>query len=255
MDVNRELDRLFDIEESMGFSPNICVDIANGYTEKFIDWCAKIRLEFPESIIMGGNIATPEMVSELILHGEVDIVKVGIGPGSACTTRLKAGVGYPQLSAIAECSHVAHGLRSDAGRLGLSCADGGCRYPADVAKAYAAGADFVMLGGMLAGTEECEGEWTKYADTHEKKSLVFYGMSSKKAQEKHGDGLRSYRSSEGRVKEIPYKGKAELVVNDILGGVRSACAYTGATSLKDFSKTARFVRVNRTHNDLSVEEV
>ena len=108
---------------------------------------------------MAGNVATPEMVSELILHGEVDIVKVGIGPGSACTTRLKAGVGYPQLSAISECSHVAHGLRSDAGRLGLICADGGCRYPADIAKAYAAGADFVMLGGMLAGTDECEGEW------------------------------------------------------------------------------------------------
>lgn len=255
MNVEHELERLYKIEDNTSIQPNICIDIANGYTEKFIDYCAKVRLEFPNSIIMAGNVATPEMVSELILHGEVDIVKVGIGPGSACTTRLKAGVGYPQLSAIAECSHVAHGLRSDAGRLGLICADGGCRYPADVAKAYAAGADFVMLGGMLAGTEECEGEWTKYADTHEKKSLVFYGMSSKKAQEKHGDGLRSYRSSEGRVKEIPYKGKAELVVNDILGGVRSACAYTGATSLKDFSKTARFVRVNRTHNDLSVEEV
>lgn len=255
MDLEHELERLFHIEDSTSHQPNICIDIANGYTEKFVDYCAKIRLEFPNSIIMAGNVATPEMVSELILHGEVDIVKVGIGPGSACTTRLKAGVGYPQLSAIAECSHVAHGLRSDAGRLGLICADGGCRYPADVAKAYAAGADFVMLGGMLAGTDECEGEWIKYADTHEKKSLVFYGMSSKKAQEKHGDGLRSYRSSEGRVKEIPYKGKAELVVNDILGGVRSACAYTGATSLKDFSKTARFVRVNRTHNDLSVEKL
>ena len=252
MDVNRELDRLFDIEESMGFSPNICVDIANGYTEKFIDWCAKIRLEFPESIIMGGNIATPEMVSELILHGEVDIVKVGIGPGSACTTRLKAGVGYPQLSAIAECSHVAHGLRSDAGRLGLICADGGCRHPADVAKAYAAGADFVMLGGMLAGTSECEGEWIEKAGT---KYLTFYGMSSKKAQEKHGEGLLDYRSSEGRVRKIAHKGKANVVINDILGGVRSACAYTGATSLKDFSKTARFVRVNRTHHDQSVEKL
>ena len=257
MNHEKELERLLHIENNTSISPNICVDIANGYTEKFVDWCAKIRLEFPNSIIMAGNVATPEMVSELILHGEVDIVKVGIGPGSACTTRLKAGVGYPQLSAIAECSHVAHGLRSDSGRLGLICADGGCRYPADVAKAYAAGADFVMLGGMLAGTDECEGEWDwKYTpEGREKKSLKFYGMSSKKAQEKHGDGLREYRSSEGRILSIPYKGKAEVVINDILGGVRSACAYTGATSLKDFSKTARFVRVNRTHNDLSVEKL
>ncbi len=258
MDLEHELERLFRIEDSTAHQPNICIDIANGYTEKFVDYCAKIRLEFPNSIIMAGNVATPEMVSELILHGEVDIVKVGIGPGSACTTRLKAGVGYPQLSAISECSHVAHGLRSDAGRLGLICADGGCRYPADIAKAYAAGADFVMLGGMLAGTDECEGEWEYDVDDEGKEhkvSLSFYGMSSKKAQEKHGDGLLSYRSSEGRVKEIPYKGKAELVINDILGGVRSACAYTGATSLKDFSKTARFVRVNRTHNDSSVEKL
>ena len=252
MDWQRELDKLFDISESIGASPNICIDIANGYTEKFVDWCSKVRLEFPESIIIAGNVATPEMVSELILHGEVDIVKVGIGPGSACTTRLKAGVGYPQLSAIAECSHVAHGLRSDIGRLGLICADGGCRYPADVAKAFGAGADFVMLGGMLAGTKECEGEWIEKAGT---KYLTFYGMSSKKAQEKHGGGLLDYRSSEGRVKKIPYKGEARVVINDILGGVRSACAYTGATSLKDFNKTARFVRVNRTHNDLSVEKL
>tara|TARA_R100000008_G_scaffold58974_1_gene36725 strand:- start:4393 stop:5457 length:1065 start_codon:yes stop_codon:yes gene_type:complete len=252
MDWDRDLDKLFEIERNLNFSPNICIDIANGYTAKFVDWCSEVRLEFPDSIIMAGNVATPEMVSELIIHGEVDIVKVGIGPGSACTTRLKAGVGYPQLSAIAECSHVAHGLRSDSGRLGLICADGGCRFPADVAKAYAAGADFVMLGGMLAGTKECEGEWVDHAGT---KYMTFYGMSSKKAQEKHGDGLRNYRSSEGRVQKICYKGKAEVVVNDILGGVRSACAYTGATSLKDFNKTARFVRVNRVHHDKTVEKL
>jgi len=250
-----ELEKLEHIEESLGHSPNICIDIANGYTETFSDWCLRVRDEFPTSIIMAGNVATPEMVSELILHGEVDIVKVGIGPGSACTTRLKAGVGYPQLSAISECAHVAHGLRSDIGRLGLICADGGCRQPADVAKAYAAGADFVMLGGMLAGTDECDGEWTRYADTHEKRSLLFYGMSSKKAQEKYGDGLRSYRASEGRTLEVPYKGPVDDTIRDILGGVRSACAYTGATSLKDFSKTARFVKVNRTHHDQSVEKL
>ena len=269
---DNELVKLECIEDNLGYSPNICIDIANGYTETFSDWCLQVRDEFPKSIIMAGNVATPEMVSELILHGEVDIVKVGIGPGSACTTRLKAGVGYPQLSAIAECSHVAHGLRSDKGRLGLICADGGCRHPADVAKAYAAGADFVMLGGMLAGTDECEGEWEYetlgehhkdgygyYDGRHHsqkiKKSLKFYGMSSKKAQEKYGNGLQNYRSSEGRILDIPYKGEADAVIQDILGGVRSACAYTGATSLKDFSKTARFIRVNRTHNDQSVEKL
>ncbi len=250
MDLEHELEKLIYIEESLGFSPNICIDIANGYTERFVDYCAKIRLEFPDSIIMAGNVCTPEMVSELILHGEVDIVKVGIGPGSACTTRLKTGVGYPQLSAIAECAHTAHGLRSDVGRLGLICADGGCRTAGDVAKAYAAGADFVMLGGMLAGTDECDGEWEYLLS--EKKSLLFYGMSSEKAQDKHNGGMNDYATSEGRVKKIPYKGKADGIVQDICGGVRSACAYTGATSLKDFSKTARFVRVNRTHNDQSI---
>ena len=248
MDLEYELERLHQISISCGFSPNICIDIANGYTERFIDYCAKIRLEFPDSIIMAGNVCTPEMVSELILHGEVDIVKVGIGPGSACTTRLKTGVGYPQLSAIAECAHVAHGLRSDSGRLGLVCADGGCRTAGDVAKAYAAGADFVMLGGMLAGTEECEGEW-EYGETElegkYKKSFKFYGMSSKIAQDKHNGGVNEYATSEGKEIKVPYKGYVFGVIRDICGGVRSACAYTGATSLKDFSKTARFIRVNR----------
>ena len=273
MDLEHELERLSYIENNSSIQRNICIDIANGYTERFVDYCGKIRLWFPDSIIMAGNVCTPEMVSELILHGEVDIVKIGIGPGSACTTRLKTGVGYPQLSAIAECAHAAHGLRSDAGRLGLICADGGCRTAGDVAKAYAAGADFVMLGGMLAGADECEGEWeyttVRKSDGKEfpngpeldspmnkwdkkKKSLLFYGMSSEKAQDKHNGGMNNYATSEGRVKKVPYKGEVDGIVRDICGGVRSACAYTGATSLKDFSKTARFVRVNRTHNDQSV---
>jgi len=255
MDLEHELERLFYIEDNSSIQPNICIDIANGYTERFVDYCGKIRLEFPDSIIMAGNVCTPEMVSELILHGEVDIVKIGIGPGSACTTRLKTGVGYPQLSAIAECAHVAHGLRSDAGRLGLICADGGCRTAGDVAKAYAAGADFVMLGGMFAGTDECEGSWEYEVDDkglEHKTGLIFYGMSSETAQNKHNDGMNDYATSEGRIKVVPYKGKVDGVVRDICGGVRSACAYTGATSLKDFSKTARFVRVNRTHNDQSI---
>lgn len=250
-----DLDRLKKFVDSSNEMPNICIDVANGYTDKFVEFCETVRLTFgKEPIIMAGNVCTPEMVQEIILHGGVDIVKVGIGPGSACTTRLKTGVGYPQLSAIIECAHAAHGLRNGSGKLGLICADGGCKIPADVSKAFAAGADFVMLGGMLAGTEECEGEW-EYdclvsGDSIEKrkKSLKFYGMSSHKAQEKYG-GVKNYRSSEGRILKIPYKGKVQDIIFDILGGIRSACAYTGATTLKDFSKTANFVRVNRTHFD------
>lgn len=234
------------VAQKHGFYPNICIDVANGYTEYFVDYCKTIRQSVGGSpIIMAGNVCTPDMVTELILHGGVDIVKVGIGPGSACTTRLKTGVGYPQLSAIAECAHAAHGLSKDAGRLGLICADGGCRTAGDVAKAYGAGADFVMLGGMLAGTDECEGEVNDGVFT-------FYGMSSEMAQDKHGDGLKEYRASEGRVIEMPSKGPVQDVIRDIQGGVRSACAYTGVGNLKDFSKAAKFVRVNRTHFDQSV---
>ena len=164
--------------------------------------------------------------------------------------------GYPQLSAIDECSHAAHGLKSGDSRLGLICADGGCRTPSDVVKAFAAGADFVMLGGMLAGTDECEGEWTYQFDlgekyTKRKVSLKFYGMSSHAAQEKYG-GVKDYRASEGRVITIPYKGLACDIIDDILGGIRSACAYTGANKLKDLSKCAEFIRVNRVHFDKSV---
>ena len=263
---NEVLDHLHRVEKGVKYSPNICIDIANGYTEKFVDWCRLVRTKFPDSIIMAGNICTPEMVQELILHGGVDIVKVGIGPGSACTTRLQTGVGYPQLSAIMECAHAAHGLKSGDKRMGLVCADGGCRQPADVCKAFAAGADFVMLGGMLAGTDECEGEWEyvkRYVEEEVKvtgamrlekvkKSLLFYGMSSEKAQEKHGSGMKDYRASEGRVKKVPYKGPVKDVILDITGGLRSCCAYVGATCIKDLPKCAKAVKVNRTHFDKSV---
>ena len=269
-----DLDKLKSFSDITGKFPNICIDVANGYTDDFVNFCSKVRNEFgKQPIIIAGNVCTPEMVQELILHGGVDIVKVGIGPGSACTTRLKTGCGYPQLSAIMECSHAAHGLRNGKGRLGLICADGGCRKPADVCKAFAAGADFVMLGGMLAGTDECEGEWTYeykcsvqdkdgrdwwqphdpgYPTETRKIELKFYGMSSHAAQSKYG-GIKDYRASEGRVLTIPYKGYAEGVVLDILGGLRSSCAYIGSTCLKDMSKCAEFNVVNRTHFDQSVE--
>lgn len=241
-----EIDKLKQVIDKIEDIPNICIDVANGYTDNFVDYCAKVRHTFgPKPIIMAGNVCTPEMVHELILHGGIDIVKIGIGPGSACTTRLKAGVGYPQLSAIDECSHAAHGLKAGNKKLGLVCADGGCRTPSDVVKAFAAGADFVMLGGMLAGTDECDGDWTWSGD---KRVMSFYGMSSHAAQGKYG-GIKSYRASEGRVKTVEHKGEASDIVDDILGGLRSACAYVGADSLKDLPKCAEFIRVNRVHFD------
>lgn len=262
------------------FQPNICIDVANGYTDDFVSFCSDIRASYSESIIMAGNVCTPEQVQELILHGGVDIVKVGIGPGSACTTRLVTGVGYPQLSAVVECAHAAHGLKSDDRRLGLICADGGCRTPGDICKALCANADFVMLGGMLAGCDECDGEWTykkplEYLSkeayefcggtdpnytpilpeelaTQRKHSLRFYGMSSHTAQEKHGGGKNGYRASEGREIEIPHKGPVKDVMQEIVGGIRSCCAYIGAKNVKDMAKCARFVRVNRPHNNMEL---
>jgi GMP reductase len=264
-----DLNKLDEYIRKTDMIPNLCIDVANGYTDDFVNFCKRVREGLgAEPIILAGNVCTPEMVQELILHGGVDIVKVGIGPGSACTTRLKTGVGYPQLSAIEECSHAAHGLKSGDKRLGLICADGGCRTPSDVVKAFAANADFVMLGGMFAGTEECEGDWEyqwkcrsagiagqfwqdfdpKYETEKRKTFLTFYGMSSHKAQAKYG-GVKDYRSSEGRTMRIPYKGLASDVMLDTLGGIRSACAYVGANCIKDLPKCAEFIRVNRVHFD------
>lgn len=247
------LDRtvLDDIYSVNGWVPNLCIDVANGYTETFVKFCKEIREDYPEAIIMAGNVCTPEQTQELIINGGVDIVKVGIGPGSVCTTRLKTGVGYPQLSAIAECAHAAHGLMRSKGRIGLVCSDGGCVRPGDICKAFGANADFVMLGGMLAGTDECDGEWKfKYHNNQlvGKEYLKFYGMSSKEAQEEHNGGMENYKASEGRCVKVPYKGPVSEVLQDITGGLRSACSYLGATSLKDMAKCASFVKVNNTHN-------
>lgn len=231
----------------------ICIDVANGYSESFGDFVAKIRSEFPNHTIIAGNVVTADMTQELILRG-ADIVKVGIGPGSVCTTRVQTGVGYPQLSAIMECSDAAHGLG------GHIIADGGCTCPGDVAKAFGAGADFVMLGGMLAGHDESGGDVvTKIYDMPytfkdrkpvvETKSFVqFYGMSSDTAMNKHHGGVAEYRSSEGRTVEVPYKGPVDNTIRDILGGLRSTCTYVGASELKHLSKCTTFVRVNNQYN-------
>jgi len=216
----------------------ICIDVANGYSEHFVEFVKKARGRFQDHIITAGNVVTGEMVEELILAG-ADIIKVGIGPGSVCTTRVKTGVGYPQVSAIVECADAAHGLK------GLIIADGGCTTPGDVSKAFGAGADIVMLGGMLAGHKENGGE---IFEKDGKEFVKFYGMSSKAAMDKYAGGVANYRASEGKCVDIPYKGPVEDTVKDILGGVRSTCTYVGAESLKELSKRTTFIRVQEQEN-------
>ena len=218
----------------------LCVDAANGYTKFFVDRVKAMREAHPDVTIMAGNVATPEMVQELLISGAADIVKIGIGPGSVCTTRIMTGVGYPQLSAIIECADAAHGLQ------GHVCADGGCRTPGDVVKAFAANADFVMLGGLLAGHDECGGQWVD--PENRQAGMRFYGMSSRTAVEKYAGGVRDYRACEGKETVVPYKGPVRETLREITGGIRSACAYVGAASLKDLSKCTTFVLCQRTHN-------
>ncbi|KAB0390522.1 hypothetical protein E2I00_017504, partial [Balaenoptera physalus] len=213
----------------------ICLDVANGYSEHLVEFVKDVRKRFPEHTIMAGNVVTGEMVEELILSG-ADIIKVGIGPGSVCTTRKKTGVGYPQLSAVMECADAAHGLK------GHIISDGGCNCPGDVAKAFGAGADFVMLGGMLAGHSESGGE---LIERDGKKYKLFYGMSSEMAMKKYAGGVAEYRASEGKTVEVPFKGDVEHTIRDILGGIRSTCTYVGAAKLKELSRRTTFIRVTQ----------
>lgn len=217
----------------------VCVDIANGYMQKIVDFCKKLREEFSNIILIAGNVATREMTEELILNGGVDIVKVGIGPGSACLTRLKTGVGMPQLSCIIECADAAHGAG------GYIIADGGITCPGDMAKAFGGGADFVMMGGQFAGHDENPGETV---EENGEKFKLFYGMSSEHAMNKHYGKMEKYRSSEGRVIKIKYKGPLENTVLDYLGGLRSACTYINAKCIKYIPKCTTFVRVNNQLN-------
>jgi len=240
----------------------VCVDVANGYSERFSEFIKQLRDAYPGVVIIAGNVVTGEMTEELILSG-ADIVKVGIGPGSVCTTRLQTGVGFPQLSAVIECADAAHGLG------GHIIADGGCTCPGDLAKAFAAGADFVMLGGMLAGHDEGGGEIvTRYFKSgevrqtehgyedliEERKFINFYGMSSRAANDKHFGGLKEYRSSEGREIQVPYRGEIENTIQNLLGGVRSTCTYAGAKKLKWLSKCTTFVKTGQQFNSVFAEK-
>jgi GMP reductase len=248
--TDEDITKFWQVNDASNQPQYICIDVANGYSEYFVDRVKMIVDALKNTptprCVMAGNVCTPEMVQELIIGAGVNIIKVGIGGGSVCTTRLKSGVGYPQLSCVIECADAAHGLNA------LICSDGGCVHPGDVAKAFAAGSDFVMLGGMLAGTAECEGNWDYDYDEEgnsRKCSLKFYGMSSKEAMEKHAGGVAKYRTAEGKCVSIPYKGPVDGVILDILGGLRSACTYVGANRLKDLSKCTTFVKVRRTANE------
>ena len=217
------------------------LDVANGYTINFVESVKHLRGLLPNATIIAGNVVTADMTAELILAG-VDIVKVGVGPGSVCTTRIKTGIGYPQLSAVIECADAAHGVG------GHIIADGGCNSSGDIVKAFAAGADFVMIGGMLSGHDECDGDLVFEDDNPDPIGMKFYGMASKTAMNRHGHPNREYRGEEGKTVIVPYRGPVQDTVNDILSGIRSACTYAGANRLKDLTKCATFIRVNSTHN-------
>ena len=235
---NENIMRTIGLDNDLDFpTPKwICIDIANGYTERFFSFINKVREKHFNAIIVAGNVCTPEATEQIILAG-ADIVKLGIGPGSVCITRKMTGVGYPQLSCIIECADAANGIG------GHIIADGGCTCPGDVAKAFGAGADFVMLGGMLAGHKECEGEV-------ENDTMTFYGMSSEEAQVKYYGEKQSYRASEGKAVQVPYRGNVEDTIEEILGGLRSACTYAGAETLKSLPKCTTFVKVNRQLNEV-----
>ena len=238
-----DFDNLDKILKEYSFFKFICIDVANGYSEHFSSFLKKVRDKYPTKTLIAGNVVTADMTQELILSG-ADIVKVGIGPGSVCTTRIQTGVGYPQLSAVIECADAAHGLGAHI------IADGGCTCPGDVAKAFGGGADFVMLGGMFAGHDEGSGKVVK---SNGSKYIEFYGSSSDTANKKHYGGLSSYRSSEGRTVRVKYRGKIKETILNILGGLRSSCTYVGAPSLKQLSKCTTFVRVTKQFNDTFVK--
>lgn len=237
---DNEFDKLKQILALSNKLNKICIDVANGYTELFVNHIKKVRDFYPDHLIIAGNIVTAEIVEQLIISG-ADIIKVGIGPGSVCTTRVKTGVGFPQLSAVIECADAAHGLG------GWIMSDGGCRNPGDISKSFGAGADFVMLGGLFSGHEESDG---KIIEKNGKKYQEFYGMSSEEAMDKHSGGVASYRAAEGKKVQIPFKGTVQNTIYDILGGVRSTCTYVGAKKLKDLHKRTTFIRVNEEENKI-----
>lgn len=235
---DKDIHKLQEINKFLNFK-TICIDIANGYLSQFVDFCLKIRNNFPDKIIMAGNVVCKDMTKLLLTRGKVDIVKVGIGGGSACTTRVKTGVGVPQLSAVIECANEAHQLG------GHIISDGGITCPGDLGKAFGAGADFVMVGGQFAGHQQSPGE---VIEEDGKKFKLFYGMSSSHAMKKNYGSVNSYRTSEGRSLKIKYKGDLNDTISDFLGGLRSLCTYNNSGKLEHLIGNVNFVRVHNQFN-------
>jgi GMP reductase len=263
-----DLNDLLELKNKLDKQPNICIDVPNGHMDVFVKYCKKIRDHFPESIILAGNVTNTSSTQELIIYGGVDIVKTGIGGGSACTTRFQTGCGLPQLSCCLENSYVAHGLQNGEKKLGLICSDGGHKNSGDVCKGLCAGADFIMLGGYFAGSEPCDGEWTYeykagkntdinfwqpnnpgYPTEKRKTQFSYYGMSTHYSQDMFEDGKKNYRASEGTKITVPYKGTLDNVIQELLGGIRSCCTYIGANSIKNMLKCGQFCIVNQIHNN------
>lgn len=263
-----DLNHLLSLKDKLGKQPNICIDVPNGHMDVFVKYCSRVRDSFPDSIIIAGNVTNTSSTQELLIYGGVDIVKVGIGGGSACTTRFLTGCGVPQLSACLDNASVAHGLQNGHKKLGLICSDGGHKNAGDVCKALCAGADFVMLGGYFAGCCECDGEWQlEYScSTHSqdwwqpndpggpdkqtrKTKFTYYGMSTHHAQEKYEDTIKKYRASEGTRITVPYKGEVSKLVQELLGGIRSCCCYIGASHIKHMIKCGQFCRTNQIHSN------
>ena len=260
-----DLNHLLELKNKLGKQPNICIDVPNGHMDVFVKYCHKVRENFPESIIVAGNVTNTSSTQELLIYGGVDIIKGGVGGGSACLSRFVTGCGYPQLSCCLENAYIAHGLQNGNKKLGLICSDGGHKNSGDVCKALCAGADFVMLGGYFAGSESCDGEWEyEYLADHgsfwqpldpgyetqkRKTKFTYYGMSSHHSQELYESNIKDYRASEGTKITVKYKGTIDKVVQELLGGIRSCCCYIGARSIKNMSKCSQFCRVNKIHNN------
>jgi GMP reductase len=260
-----DLNHLLELKNIIGRQPNICIDVPNGHMDVFVKYCNKVRENFPESIIIAGNVTNTSSTQELLIYGGVDICKSGIGGGSACSTRFITGCGFPQLSSCLENAYVAHGLQNGPKKLGLIVSDGGHKTSGDVCKALCAGADFVMLGGYFAGTEPCDGEWEYeyfvsdhnfyqpndpgYTTTKRKNKFSYYGMSTHHSQQLYEDTVKNYRASEGTKITVKYKGTLDKVIQELLGGIRSCCCYIGASHIKYMSKCSQFCQVNKIHNN------
>lgn len=251
---NNDIEKLRKVYEFCGIK-NVCLDVANAYIPQVLDTVNKIKEIVLESIIMVGNVATPDIIEDFAKN-KISILKVGIGGGGVCTTRITAGVGVPQFSCITDCV-----LEAKRNNIKI-CSDGGCRTPADIVKSFAGGASMVMIGSLLAGYDECEGEWEygyeskilengvpQFTGEKVKKNLKFYGMSSRDAMEKYNGEVAEYRASEGKCVQVPYKGKVDDFIRQVLGGLRSCCSYTNSKTLKELHNNAIFIRVSNTHNN------